>query len=594
MVTKEEYAQLSLYVYNVIGRLDNRPETPSSDWKVREYHPDDAIGFSYGIFQNSVTQEVVVAYTGTNEKKVADFLLANLSAGVGLSSLQVNAAARVAASAIDTYGASKVTFTGHSLGGGLASIMGVWFDRPATLFDTAPFEFTARNPLAVESARNWITLTTGLSNAALNSFEVLGNFSQREAGVTSYYTSEEALQLLRMALPTVAGTELRVEFGVDNMLTHRIDLQSQALLTAGLMSDSFREATIAVQRSIPLMLDGDLYAYDAVSSDKRNLLIDLIRSEQQSPNNSKLDHFAADLQKLGTNLAGLNQAAQDALIAQGIEWYYWQGANYAGQEFFTQSGTLLQYATAQGAGLSGAQNKALPYVKAWLDNVLGSVQSNTLLVSTPDYTRFAQWNVNTGATGVSASAPDPAKTQIFIGQGGADTFTGGNAVDLLFGGAGDDVLAGNAGNDTLLGGSGADTYTFGGAWGKDLIADSDGQAVVRDSASATFSARRPRLITSNSIAAHGHRAGATGLFGTKFGAFGARKRCWRWRLGRGELNTLLARPRRCPPHIGLRRRLTCVRGAGWPLESLACDLHGFRLTHDLCATPTLSAERDET
>ena len=78
MATKQEYAQLSLYVYNVTGTPENRPNLLVG-WTALEYHPDDAIGFSYGIFQNSVTQEVVVAYTGTNEKKVADFLLANLS-----------------------------------------------------------------------------------------------------------------------------------------------------------------------------------------------------------------------------------------------------------------------------------------------------------------------------------------------------------------------------------------------------------------------------------------------------------------------------------------------------------------------------------
>ena len=185
MATPQVYAQLSLYVYNISqsGISQNRPNLPSPEWIEREYRPDDVAGFSYGVFQNTTTEEVVVSFTGTNEKKVADFLLANLPAGVGLSSLQVNGAARIAASTINTYGASNVTFTGHSLGGGLASIMGVWFDRPSTLFDPAPFELTARNPLAVESARNWISLTTGLSNAALNSFEVLGNFSQREQTV---------------------------------------------------------------------------------------------------------------------------------------------------------------------------------------------------------------------------------------------------------------------------------------------------------------------------------------------------------------------------------------------------------------------------
>jgi hypothetical protein len=116
MATKLEYSQLSLYVYNTAND-QNRPLLPTG-WTQVAYHPDDAIGFSYGIFRNTATNEVVVAYTGTNEKKVVDFLVANLPAGVGLGSPQVTAAAYVAAQTIKTYGIENVSFTGHSLGGG--------------------------------------------------------------------------------------------------------------------------------------------------------------------------------------------------------------------------------------------------------------------------------------------------------------------------------------------------------------------------------------------------------------------------------------------------------------------------------------------
>jgi len=50
MATKDEYAQLSLYVYNATGRLDNRPLEPAG-WKELEYRPDGVFGFSYGIFR---------------------------------------------------------------------------------------------------------------------------------------------------------------------------------------------------------------------------------------------------------------------------------------------------------------------------------------------------------------------------------------------------------------------------------------------------------------------------------------------------------------------------------------------------------------
>ena len=48
---------------------------------------------------------------------------------------------------------AQITLTGHSLGGGLASIVAVWFDVDAVVFDEAPFELTARNPIAINGAK---------------------------------------------------------------------------------------------------------------------------------------------------------------------------------------------------------------------------------------------------------------------------------------------------------------------------------------------------------------------------------------------------------------------------------------------------------
>ena len=134
-----------------------------------------------------------------------------------------------------------------------------------------------------------------------------------------------------------------------------------------------------------------------------------------------LTHFSTDLQKLGTTVAGLSAVAQDALIAQGIEWYYWQDKNYVGGEFFTQTGALLQYTTAQGAGFAQAENRAGAYVNAWLTPLLASLG----LTFRVNYS-FAQWNVNTGTGDVSATALDAGKTQIFVGGAGVDVFTGGS------------------------------------------------------------------------------------------------------------------------------------------------------------------------
>ena len=80
-----------------------------------------------------------------------------------------------------------------------------------------------------------------------------------------------------------------------------------------------------------------------------------------------------------------------------------------------------------------------------------------------------------GANTLNGSAQDDH----LYGGAGADTLDGQDGADYLEGNAGDDRLDGGAGADTLQGGSGADTYAFGAAWGKDLVADSDGLGRIR-------------------------------------------------------------------------------------------------------------------
>ena len=113
--------------------------------------------------------------------------------------------------------------------------------------------------------------------------------------------------------------------------------------------------------------------------------------------------------------------------------------------------------------------------------------------------RSDQWSVSASATvGATATARDATKSQVFIGQGGADNFTGGNfsdvimagggndalvgggSYDLLYGGADNDSLDGGTGSDNLYGGAGTDIYLFSGNWGGDtIIDDAAGQGSIK-------------------------------------------------------------------------------------------------------------------
>ena len=473
MTTKAEYAQMSLYVYQAL-RSRNRPAAPTG-WAQLELSSEAIDGFSYGVFRRIGTNEVVVAYTGTNQS--VDWI-ANLTNGIGLVSATATSAARVYLQAKQAYG-SDITLTGHSLGGGLAGMVAVWFDRPAWVFDNAPFELSVRNVFLLPVIKSALG-AGGYSDPAFTSYTGLLDFGPREENVAGYYTSGEVLARLRLVTPDVVGPiNEEVKFGIANMtdtalpfLRDPIKLHSMALLTAGLMSEPFRQATVAVQRTLPLLFADGFYNYDSRESDEQDILVNLVRGEQGA--GKKLTHFAADLQKIGANIAGLSTQAQDALIAQSIEWYYFQSESFSG-EFFTGSGALLQYTTALGAELPQAQNKAADYVNKWLAPVVAAAgEVNQTFVSR----YFDQWSIAANADAVTASARDTDKRQIYVGQDGGDNFTGGNKSDLLIGGAGSDTLNGGKGDDSLYGGAGSDRYAFDADWGNDTVIDSGGDGVI--------------------------------------------------------------------------------------------------------------------
>jgi VCBS repeat-containing protein len=457
MATPQDCAVLSLFVYEVQLKPENRPLLPTG-WTLAEpLYTDDLLGFSFGIFRGPAG-EIVVAYTGTNGGM--DWV-SNIGSGAGIGSPQATAAALVYLRARDLYG-PNITFTGHSLGGGLASIVSVWFDRPATVFDHAPFELSARNPLLVQATK--VSLAAmGYDLGAFLEYNEILNFATRELNVQGHFLEGEVLQYLRAAIPTIAASQTPLSVGGSGLST--VQLHSMALYTAAKMVPSFTQATFASQQILPLVMDANFYGYDTRTTAERNFLIDLVRDEQSG--NGKLTHFAADMKKLGTNIAGLNAAAQDALIAQGIEWYYWQPTDYGGQEFFTQTGSLLQYTpnNQNDDSLNKGANKAFTYVSKWLDPI---VQAEGGYSVNYDY---EQWNVSAGNSS-AGSALTAAKTQLFIGGNGSDSFTGGNSSDLLLGGAGTDTLSGAEGADKLYGGDGDDTLD--GGSGNDTLDGSAG------------------------------------------------------------------------------------------------------------------------
>ena len=507
MTSAQEYALLAAGSYDDVRKREyNRSPVPSGWTELRQYATNGSgsnaalfgDGFSARVYKNSASGEIVVSYAGTefdlqSAGLLADFRDGNIPLAVGNASEQATAAARLYQRVKAEQG-SNITFTGHSLGGGLASAMAVWFDRPARVFAPAPFEFAATrtdglfvgnvpllNASAVAVTRRLLESDPGDIDAAFAQYVPSRDFASRENNVQAWAVAGEVLESTLFSLSWIesSGRTRLFNAGVTELGAlpkHSIDLH-----VAGLLSTGFNDWASKLPTALPRIFDSTLYGADPIGN-QPDFLVKLVRNEVGATGvaaNGMLTHFANDLGKLGTNIAGLNKAAQDALIAQGIEWYFWQGTDYAGQEFFVNNAAqpgLLQYTTAQGAGLAGAQNKAVSYVNAWLTPIANSHNAFG------GYVNFDQWNVAAGSAGVTAIARDAAKSQIFVGGAGADTLTGGNKGDTFFAGAGDDILNGGGGDnaaDLLYGGAGTDLYKFTGTWGRDTIEDSDGLGTLQ-------------------------------------------------------------------------------------------------------------------
>ena len=538
-----------------IQDTDNRAPLPGG-WKVLERFdksdsgPTAVTGFSARVYQNTSTNEIVISYAGTefggasSVGRNADFVEGNIPLAVGKYSSHGYRAAALYQEVKAAGLTENIAFTGHSLGGGLAAIMAVWFNRPAYVYAPAPFQRSAdiNQVLDLVESIDGVTVTTpadqlnlllplvkaellrrtGAIDPALASYNPSSDFSSRERNVKSWAVDGELLRYgapanpavwIEGATPTLLFTNPSNSLGMSEK--HSIELHAAALL-----SRNFETQANKIPNALQLIYSDKLYGYNPLEN-QQHFMVKLVRNEVGirrddgtvlQAANGMLTHFANDLQKLGNNLTALSSAAQKAMVAQGIEWYYWQSTNYTGaKEFIKQTGSLLQYTTAIGDSLIGAENKAIAYTKSWLTEVQGAYSMPQSQIVRVDY---SQWNIAAGNSASTATALVATKNQIFVGQDGADTFTGGDKDDMffagnglntvtggagndviyggsdkdiqdggegndqLYGGAGDDTLTGGAGNDNLQGGADNDTYQFDAAWGKDVITDSDGKGSI--------------------------------------------------------------------------------------------------------------------
>ena len=470
-----DYAQLAGRVYK---RSDeNRIPVPNG-WREIEWNADDSItGFSAGAYRKG--DDIIIAFTGTNESMWKDFVVANIPAGFGQGSLQIKQAIAFVMNVINNNPGTHITLTGHSLGGGLASLIAVFFDLKATIFDPAPFEFSARNPLVLaELGASY--LVSGARHSAFSKYlKTAGlHFAEREKNVTSYVISGEVLESIRFKFDTISGSETKISLGnpsileghhLTNLLRGKVTLHSMTLLNAVLLSPIFAAGVTQQSRAIEVFFDESLYATKPESSVIPDLMTRLLKAQlmdSTTDSNRFLDALGDDLLRIGVAGTAAVKEVNLGLLALVSEYYrYLAKSDQKGFVARVDGGIQLDLSRIDGGSNGKGREVFLRQIRQWLDQqspartVVGQFQRVTLQATD---------------TGLHVTSSDDGQSDLIIGGSHADQISGGDANDTLIGLDGSDVLVGGKGDDVLYGGNGNDLYRFSSGDGNDVIEDSDG------------------------------------------------------------------------------------------------------------------------
>ncbi len=478
-------------------------------------------GFEAIAFTNGT--EIIISYAGTYARDIAGDWAANLGLGAGTGSAQLLQAAEYYLQVKALNPGANITLTGHSLGGGLAALVGVFFGVTAKTFDQAPFGQTARfkaidlrtylagkldtsgNRLYSDAALAPLTSYIDLQQAELNPSSIIPNTHL----VTNINVQGEFLSGLPWNIPDRIGATVE---NISNSAPGVAgdDLHAQALLTAYLQSRStaasgkaLNDVTVKLTDLLKMIFDPKLFAYQTDDPDNRNLLEHLVRHEAGVLGSFVADamvtRFTTDLWKIaqdgGLSLTDANVA--QALTAFAMQKYYEETTASAGynKEFFTDLTTLggsggVQFdmfdistklkdsmINANGSGMKLSDAKGYLYFSQYLDSLAfgSNLIEPGLVKSLLPYLR--DWYIQAGAAALNAT--DTLNRGAFmLGNTGADKLTGGTSVDLLVGNAGDDTLSGGQGNDYLLGGTGNDIYKYTTGDGFDTILDFGGEGSI--------------------------------------------------------------------------------------------------------------------
>jgi serralysin len=509
-------ALLSMDVYNRGGdyRGLNVEFTQLGDYSLRL-----GSDVSWGFFQAATYDGpgTVIAFRGTDEwpKLTPTPTLGDLSAwlgGAGFHSQLTQFQQAEAYYAQYAQSTSNVTLTGHSLGGGLAGYIAALNGKPASLFDSMPFEFAAVARyydlnLALLSPSKFAQIQTDyVSGEPLNSFRT-GVNTIAALVLPTQYPAPTALNLGVDALLGIVKENGLGPIDPGSTTLQSGQLHSSALLAlllwardvgehekwknvaASLLGELYND-----QLAIAAGVDPNVFQGHWLPSDKMKAMIAYSAVTDASGfGNTAIQDLFVDGDTLGivAETSGIADYLKDKDVQKALADFVDEYAgllavnqdihpeNASGIVFFnpTTERLVIDFSRDRWTKQTDGQVADIIGKKTLTDAVakFGGGDPSSILQAvdtlwggkTDNIVKLVAATSDTSTTlDADAEAPIdrggpkalPTDGVMLVGGGGDDTLIGSSGNDLLIGGAGNDTFIGSDGNDLMFGGAGDDTF----------------------------------------------------------------------------------------------------------------------------------------
>ncbi len=474
MATDLELAVLALDAYNRGGQGLNLTESSLGEFTVGAAR--DAGPFYAQAYTRS--GETVISYRGTNNALDVPAWFGS----VGEDTFQAQQAADFYQEVTGGIAADpNVTLTGHSLGGGLAGLVGTLYGARALIFDNMGFEQTA--------LRTWFraSFESDIRDVYYGTNPIPNN---NNSNVDTIAVSGEVLAPFRLLQDADART----------LDTHGSDLgpldrHSQSVLIVLLwaetkgnedwheISDVFFEAffneDIANAAGAQRISDYNGALYEMQSSIAYTAL-----DHANGPfGNTALKALFNDIDAIGRlyengvgNTLLDTEDVKEGLVEIAVQY----AADLAAQRSTNQESSTGIITISSGDGLLYVDLDPTKWIETTEQGQFNVVGLEKLVNSifTDAEVPVNEWHgsINDVTRVVAATADSPAHINgtdtpdslfssgsgIFVGGSGNDQIQGGDGDDVLIGGDGNDLLRGGEGSDVLVGGDGNDTFIMDG------------------------------------------------------------------------------------------------------------------------------------